>query len=564
MLNLSDKELDHFAKEAAQEYDPGNVLGERSWEGLEIRLDRDLGKIHLNPLRHIRRFPFYYAPAMLVLWGVSYYLIRRAAGPPGRVAKASAAVVQNSSSSQSPDYKKTTTLDPSAATPTLSADKADGKPVGAGKIAAGGSGAVAAAGGSAPGGSAVGGSAAGGSAAAGSDPGGSAAGAARTNGGAGSTAGAGDVSKTTGVGSATGSVESTTAAGTGSAAGTTTGAAGSMGAAGMEGARGSASAAGSTIHARGRNHRRKNGQGSQNDNALAIMAPANPGRVTNSKDAAMKAATVPGGDTVGMAGRSTGNIRAAARGELGKVALQGLRPTKKTPYISDSALRAFTLKSTAPQLIRRGGLRINRSLEFGILAAPDFASVNSLAGDRPGSTIGVTVDYQFANHWYVGSGLLLDRKIFSAYGHDFHVPEGFYQANGIPDDISLVKGTFEMLEIPLNLRYDFTVSGSTMFFLSGGLSSYLLASQNNNYYYFSLRNPGGGECTPVSSSGSYLFSALNVSAGVETGLSNSLSLLIAPYMKIPVRGVGIGQVQMSSVGINFALRFAPVISRRRN
>src|SRR5215475_13385241 len=144
MLNLSDKELDHFAKEAAQEYDPGDVLGERSWEGLEIRLDRDLGKVHLNPLGHIRRFPFYYAPAMLVLLGVSYYLMRRSGSPPGRVVKAQAAVVQNQSSTQSPDYTVKSTLDSSAATPTLSAQKAGGNAVGGSEAAAGAAGAGAA------------------------------------------------------------------------------------------------------------------------------------------------------------------------------------------------------------------------------------------------------------------------------------------------------------------------------------------------------------------------------------------------------------------------------------
>lgn len=266
-----------------------------------------------------------------------------------------------------------------------------------------------------------------------------------------------------------------------------------------------------------------------------------------------------------MKAGAPGNSAAAApRRELAKAHLQGLRPTKKAPYISDSALRAFTVKSTGPQLIRKGGAHINRSLEFGLLAAPDFASVNSLAGDRPGSTVGLTVDYQFANHWYVGSGLLLDRKIFSAYGHDFHAPASFYAANGMHGDVELVKGAFEMLEIPLNLRYDFTVSGSTLFFINSGLSSYLLASQNNNYYYRPTYTPRNEVCLPLSSpEKSYLFSALDLSVGVETGLSNSLSLLIAPYIKVPTRGIGVGQVQMSTVGVNFAVKFAPVISRKR-
>ena len=247
--------------------------------------------------------------------------------------------------------------------------------------------------------------------------------------------------------------------------------------------------------------------------------------------------------------------------ELGLSSIQGLRPTKKAAYISDSALRAFTLKSTPQPLVHKGGVHINRSLQFGIVLAPDFSSVNSLAGDKPGSTVGVTVDYQFASRWYIGSGLLLDRKNYAARSQDFHAPPDFYQSNNL-QHIDFVKGTFEMLEIPLNLRYDFSVSGSTLFFASGGVSSYLLTSENNNFY---TNVWGRNESLPyrVPNDHSYLFSAVNLSLGVETGLSNSMSLLIAPYMKIPVRNVGFGQMQMSSVGINFALKFAPVISRKR-
>jgi len=548
MLNLSDKELDHFSKEAAQEYEPGDVLGERSWERLEIRLDRDLGRVHLNPLRHIRRFPFYYAPAMLVLLGVSYYLVRRSGSPPLRAVKAPAAVVQNPSSSQSPVYKENSTLRSSTATPTLPAEKADGTPVGGGEGVAAGTDAT--------------GTDATGTKAAGTDAAGT--GGARS---AGTAKAAGSAGDTPAVGSA----------GTPPAAGSAGAGSGTNAAVG----------AGSTVNAaagtRGGDHRRRNGRANQEGNTLAITAPANAGRGINGKNANGKAnANHAAGDEAGGAGTAgigdnsggTGGVSGTAAGgnsqaaapakELGRVALQGLRPLKKAAHVSDSALRAFTLKSTAPQLIRKSGVHINRSLEFGVLAAPDFASVNALAGDRPGSTIGLTIDYEFANHWYIGSGLLLDRKIFSAYAQDFHAPPNFYADNGMRGDVYLVKGAFEMLEVPLNLRYDFAISGSTFFFFSGGLSSYLLASQNNNYYYHMTWNPRSNECMPVSSPDkSYLFSALNLSMGVETGLSNSLSLLVAPYVKVPVRGIGVGQVQMSTVGINFSLRFAPVISRKR-
>src|ERR1700742_1597973 len=77
MLNLSDKELDRLSREAAQEHDPGDVLGPRSWERLEPRLDGDLGKFSPNPMRAVRRLPFYYASAFILLLGVTAYFVRQ-------------------------------------------------------------------------------------------------------------------------------------------------------------------------------------------------------------------------------------------------------------------------------------------------------------------------------------------------------------------------------------------------------------------------------------------------------------------------------------------------------
>ena len=123
-----------------------------------------------------------------------------------------------------------------------------------------------------------------------------------------------------------------------------------------------------------------------------------------------------------------------------------------------------------------------------------------------------------------------------------------------------------MMEIPLNLRYDFRLSGSTTFFISGGASSYLMTSEHSQYYfnYFGNQACLNFNKQEESKRKNYLFSTVNLSMGVETGLSNSLSLLIAPYAKIPTEGMGIGQVQITSVGISFALKYAPVLSRKRH
>jgi hypothetical protein len=541
MLNLSDKDLDRLSQEAAQEHDPGDIVGPRSWEKLEIRLDRDLGKINPNPARGVRRLPYYYAPAMLVLLGVSYYFIKvnnkaqkgaTSGSPPlTAIQPAPANALNPSSSTQKPEHpdKSTSTLalpPNTAAYPTAP----DGRPD---SLAAGPASHAAAA-------------------------------------------------------------KSNPAAHAGTAA-TTTG----QPAPGQPADRSSSSLPADHIATnRPADHTATNrsahtatnqpkdhhatSPGADHITASGSTAPASTGslptadRTTHrqnhrnrhnlSKDKAIATTDKPNGDLAVGSTPTSANPTAGTKSQPARdpalSTVRGPLSLKHPVIVDDSALRAFTAKSSPPRLtIKKGGLHINRSLQLGVLVAPDFSSVNSVAGDRPGSSIGLTADYQFANRWYIGSGLLISRKNYAAAPQDYHAPESWLRTNNI-NNLDYVKGSFTMLEIPLNLRYDFSTTGNTLFFVSAGASSYVSTSENCSYYY----NHFGSQWVKAfqyPGRPGYLFSAIDLSAGVETGISNSLSLLIAPYMKLPSRNIGFGQVELSSFGINFALKFAPVLSRKR-
>ncbi|HMI63144.1 MAG TPA: hypothetical protein VK518_19645, partial [Puia sp.] len=128
MLNLSDKELDRLSREAAQEHDPGDVLGSRSWDKLEPRLDKDLGKSGPNPLRGVRRFPFYYVPAILLVAGV-FYIVKQShsskqnepsgSPPSAKVQSTPATETQPLSSTKNPEHSSNSTP---PATPSAAAD----------------------------------------------------------------------------------------------------------------------------------------------------------------------------------------------------------------------------------------------------------------------------------------------------------------------------------------------------------------------------------------------------------------------------------------------------------
>jgi Outer membrane protein beta-barrel domain len=539
MLNLSDKDLDRLSREAAQEHDPGDIIGPRSWDKLEVRLDRDLGRVSPNTpraVRGIRRLPFYYAPAMLLLLGFTWYFVRQNKAPKGAssgsppltaIKTGPAATTNPSSSSQNPeqtDKSTSTSVNPSntAAYPT-SPDHSDHAGSATAPAAAGSPITPAAAG--SP------------KAPATAGPAGSLAAAIRasaTAGPAGSLAAAIRASATR-----SSATRSSDAPATGIAASNPSAI-----------AHNSKTGRGYTT---GKGHDRSHRGITQN--LPGTLTPNLPGDNTS---------VLPGknASTSQTSPAATTPAAAAPARELAFSPVRGPLPLKHSVSISDSALRAFNIKTSLVRVTpKKGGLHINRSLQLGLLLAPDFSSVNSVAGDKPGSTFGVTVDYQFAHHWYVGTGLLVSKKNYAANPQDYHVPPGYYGNVGL-NNIDFVKGSFNMLEIPLNLRYDFSVTGNTLFFATVGASSYLRTSENCNYYFdwFGRQTSKGYQ---YSNQPGYLFSAIDLSVGVETGISNSLSLLIAPYMKIPSRNIGFGQVELSSVGINFALKFTPVLSRKR-
>jgi hypothetical protein len=508
MLNLSDKDLDRLSQEAAQQHEPGDIFGPRHWEKLESRLDRDLGKVNPNPARGVRRLPYYYAPALLLILGITYYLVRlnnrsqkgtSSGSPPLTVVRQSPPETQKPFSSlQNPVPSNNSTSTPTAPPQTVPYP---------------------------------------GTAGAANAP----AGSASPDGGASSVHPSSDAAASSVHPNGNVAVTSNNSP--------------------------TSTSSSSSFRQRHRQHK-------------PIGLGANP-PITGGNRARTAGSTTSTSDvqTSGSSRANTGSPATnygspAASGaastriprDLTYSAVRGRIVLTRKPIVDDAALRGFDPKSI-PEPIHKKALHINRSLVLGLVGGPDFSSVSGLAPDRPGSNIGITADYQLFNHFYIGSGLILSRKNFAATPQSYHVPHDYYRQNLMGmggNNVDYIKGSFSMLEVPLNLRYDFTTSGSTLVFISAGASSYFFTQQNCGYYYtiYSTSNLVDQHIS-YSNNPDNLFATLDLSIGAEVGLTNSLSFLVAPYWKIPTRSLGFGQVQLTSVGLNFALRLAPVISRKR-
>jgi hypothetical protein len=503
MLNLSDKDLDRLSQEAAQQHEPGDVVGPRFWEKLETRLDRDLGKVNPNPARAIRRLPYYYAPALLLILGVSYYVVRTnskshkgvsSSSPPLSVTQpASADPGKPIPSSSNPVPSDKTNSTPTAASNTVqypgTADASSKAPAAAVRS---------------------------------------------------------DLSKLPAARPdiSTQHRDASPVNNDASAA--------------RPSDNSSLTATNSTNLNNSSRTRRRHDKPAGSNRTTGLFT-GNP-NITNAKSG-----TTTGTPNGTSAGTTTGASTVPGPRDLTYSSVRRTARLAHGGHISDSALRAINL-SNIRQPIRDRILHINRSLVFGIVGGPDYASVSSVSGQRPGVTIGATVDYQFINHLYIGTGLLFTRKIFTAFPQDYHVPGNYYWDNGMAmgGGVNVIKGGFNMLEVPVNLRWDFNTSDNSLFFVGVGTSSYLFTRQNCSYYYNGY-NPRTLSSKEISyyNQPSDLFASLNFSAGAEFGLSNSLSVLFGGYVKMPTRGIGFGQVDLTSVGLTFGIHYAPVISRKR-
>ena len=211
---------------------------------------------------------------------------------------------------------------------------------------------------------------------------------------------------------------------------------------------------------------------------------------------------------------------------------------------------------------KSNSLYINRSFHLGVLVAPDVSTVGGAAADKLSSNWGFSIGYQLTDRLSLNTGVIFSTKYYNIFSDNFHLPPG----SRFPGyDLEFVKGNCNMIEIPLALRYDFSSLGKTNFFVSGGLSSYMMQHENYQYYYHSYN--GGSQLYRHDSSydthSNYWMSVISLSIGVEQKLSRSLSLQAEPFVKIPVTGIGFGNIQLNSYGILFSLRFSPELSKKR-
>ena len=220
----------------------------------------------------------------------------------------------------------------------------------------------------------------------------------------------------------------------------------------------------------------------------------------------------------------------------------------KSPDISLTGTALATKKKAAESKIQT-----SKGFYVGFLAGPDLSSVNFQAVNQPGFSLGLTVGYRINDRFSVETGILWDKKYYYSTGSYFNK-----QNTSIPvyDSIQSLNGFCNMFEIPLLLRFDFASRNNHRFYAKAGFSSYLMKKEH--YDINAISGYGNAVNYPYTYNNSTknILSIFQLSAGYEHTVSQKFKIQIEPYLKIPLQGIGIGKMPISSAGLYLGISYS--------
>lgn len=189
-----------------------------------------------------------------------------------------------------------------------------------------------------------------------------------------------------------------------------------------------------------------------------------------------------------------------------------------------------------------------KSFFITLLAGPDISTIKFQKVTHTGFNLGMMAGYRFTDRFSLQTGLIYNKKTYYSEGQYFSTK----YLNAPPDYyIKTVDGSCKMYEVPLVASYSLSSKRNNLVF-NAGISSYLMNGENYNYYV--VHNGYG-----YPKNESYKKRSVNLATAAIGGItlrnkvSKNATLNLEPYFKIPLRGVGIGKLPITSGGINISL-----------
>lgn len=212
----------------------------------------------------------------------------------------------------------------------------------------------------------------------------------------------------------------------------------------------------------------------------------------------------------------------------------------------------------AATIVKKNKSISKQAFSIALVTGADISTIKFKYGNKPGFHGGIIAGYHLNNKWSLHTGAIYTQNNYKLKGADYHPPKHYWTQYV---KLETVEGYCRMWEIPVLIRYQFNPNATNRLFMSGGLSSYLMRKQQYDYSYKTGAGVPSTRRWKTDSSSNYLFSIFDLSAGWERSLGKRLNVQVEPYAKIPLKGVGFGNIRLSSFGINFSIQLRQPFKR---
>ena len=182
----------------------------------------------------------------------------------------------------------------------------------------------------------------------------------------------------------------------------------------------------------------------------------------------------------------------------------------------------------------------------GFLAGISFNQVRQQNYEKPGLNIGLFAGYKIKRKLSVEAGALFTTKNYYSSGK-------YFDDAKMPASMKVVslKGRSNYIEFPVVAKYDFIKKQTSAAFVTTGVSSSLL-TQESNKYVVQISGLQQNMNALYNHTSIKVLSSVHVGFGYQKTLQKNTTLRIEPYLNLPVKGAGIGNMRVMSAGIHIA------------
>ncbi len=237
-------------------------------------------------------------------------------------------------------------------------------------------------------------------------------------------------------------------------------------------------------------------------------------------------------------------------------------PIRETRWPAIIPARRLTINETRITQALHDELQVNakdprkkialpKGFYYGFTAGLHTSAIKKGSFQKPATDGGLLTGFRFSNRISVETGVLLSSKNYETQGENFNMD---IMQSSLPSGmkITYVKGAAKMIEIPVHLRYDVIVKEKHRVYSTAGVSSNLLHKEENDYSTM----VNGSEGKMKGSYGSvhrYLAATADFSLGYEMNIHSKNNFRIEPYVQLPLRGMGVGLINVKSTGLRVTL-----------